>query len=46
MEFIGEGTINHTPTDETVKVPVGSAFERLEAGGAFVVIEDWTTDDD
>jgi hypothetical protein len=26
--------------------PVGSAFERLEAGGAFVVIEDWTTDDD
>jgi hypothetical protein len=27
MEFIGEGTINHTPTDETVKVPVGSAFD-------------------
>jgi hypothetical protein len=27
MEFIGEGTINHTPTDETIKVPVGSAFD-------------------
>jgi len=27
MEFVGEGTINHTPTDETVKVPVGSAFD-------------------
>jgi hypothetical protein len=27
MEFIGEGTINHTPTDETVKVPVGNAFD-------------------
>ncbi|HEX9200118.1 MAG TPA: DUF4139 domain-containing protein [Acidobacteriaceae bacterium] len=27
MEFIGEGAINHTPTDETVKVPVGSAFD-------------------
>ncbi len=27
MEFIGEGTITHTPTDETVKVPVGSAFD-------------------
>jgi hypothetical protein len=27
MEFIGEGTINHTPTDETVKIPVGSAFD-------------------
>jgi hypothetical protein len=27
MEFIGEGTINHTPADETVKVPVGSAFD-------------------
>ena len=27
MEFIGEGTIAHTPTDETVKVPVGSAFD-------------------
>lgn len=27
MEFIGEGTIPHTPTDETVKVPVGSAFD-------------------
>jgi hypothetical protein len=29
-----------------LKSPVGSAFERLEAGGPFVVIEDWTTDDD
>jgi hypothetical protein len=27
MEFIGEGTISHTPTDETVKVPVGNAFD-------------------
>lgn len=27
MEFIGEGAIPHTPTDETVKVPVGSAFD-------------------
>ena len=27
MEFIGEGTIPHTPTDETVKIPVGSAFD-------------------
>lgn len=27
MQFIGEGTIGHTPTDETVKVPVGSAFD-------------------
>ena len=27
MEFIGEGTINHTPAEETVKVPVGSAFD-------------------
>jgi hypothetical protein len=27
MEFIGEGTINHTPTEATVKVPVGSAFD-------------------
>lgn len=27
MEFVGEGTIPHTPTDETVKVPVGSAFD-------------------
>jgi hypothetical protein len=27
MEFIGEGTITHTPTDQTVKVPVGSAFD-------------------
>lgn len=27
MEFIGEGTIPHTPAEETVKVPVGSAFD-------------------
>ena len=27
MEFIGEGTINHTPAEQTVKVPVGSAFD-------------------
>lgn len=27
MEFVGEGTMPHTPTDETVKVPVGSAFD-------------------
>lgn len=27
MEFVGEGTIPHTPTDETVKVPVGNAFD-------------------
>jgi hypothetical protein len=27
MEFIGEGTIAHTPTDEVVKVPVGAAFD-------------------
>jgi hypothetical protein len=27
MEFIGEGTITHTPAEETVKVPVGSAFD-------------------
>ena len=27
MEFIGEGTINHTPAEETVKVPIGSAFD-------------------
>ena len=27
MEFIGEGTITHTPTDEMVKVPVGAAFD-------------------
>jgi hypothetical protein len=27
MEFIGEGAINHTPAEETVKVPVGSAFD-------------------
>jgi hypothetical protein len=29
MEFIGEGTISHTPADETVKVPVGSAFDLI-----------------
>jgi hypothetical protein len=27
MEFIGEGTITHTPAEQTVKVPVGSAFD-------------------
>jgi hypothetical protein len=27
IEFIGEGTIPHTPTDETIKVPVGAAFD-------------------
>jgi hypothetical protein len=27
MEFVGEGTIAHTPAEETVKVPVGSAFD-------------------
>jgi len=27
MEFIGEGTITHTPAEETVKVPIGSAFD-------------------
>jgi len=27
MEFIGEGTIPHTPADETIKVPVGNAFD-------------------
>lgn len=27
MEFIGEGTITHTPAEETVKVPIGNAFD-------------------
>src|SRR4029077_17164056 len=27
MEFVGESTINHTPSEETVKVPTGSAFD-------------------
>ena len=27
MQFIGEGAIDHTPAEETVKVPVGSAFD-------------------
>jgi hypothetical protein len=27
MEFIGEGTVTHTPAEETVKVPIGSAFD-------------------
>lgn len=27
MEFIGEGTIPHTPAEETVNVPVGNAFD-------------------
>lgn len=27
MEFVGEGTIPHTPAEETLKVPVGSAFD-------------------
>ena len=27
MEFVGEGTIPHTPSEETLKVPVGSAFD-------------------
>jgi hypothetical protein len=26
--------------------PIGSAFERLEAGGDFIVIADWTTDEE
>ena len=32
MEFIGEGTISHTPTDATVKVPIGSAFDVTGEG--------------
>ena len=27
MEFVGENQINHTPAEETVKVPTGSAFD-------------------
>ena len=27
MEFVGESSINHTPTEETLKVPTGSAFD-------------------
>jgi hypothetical protein len=27
MEFVGESTINHTPTEETLKVPTGRAFD-------------------
>ncbi|MGA9584845.1 MAG: hypothetical protein WBQ95_05920 [Terracidiphilus sp.] len=27
MEFVGESAINHTPTEETLKVPTGSAFD-------------------
>ncbi|MGA3343712.1 MAG: hypothetical protein ABSC76_02485 [Terracidiphilus sp.] len=27
MEFVGESTINHTPTEETVKVNTGNAFD-------------------
>jgi hypothetical protein len=27
MEFVGEGVINHTPAEDTVKVPTGSAFD-------------------
>lgn len=27
MEFIGEDTINHTPTEDTVKLATGSAFD-------------------
>lgn len=27
MEFVGESTINHTPAEETLKVPTGSAFD-------------------
>jgi hypothetical protein len=27
MEFIGEGTIGHTPAESTIKVPIGSAFD-------------------
>ncbi|MGA1984417.1 MAG: DUF4139 domain-containing protein [Acidobacteriaceae bacterium] len=27
MEFIGEGSITHTPAEETVKVPIGNAFD-------------------
>jgi hypothetical protein len=27
MEFVGEGAINHTPTDETVQISTGNAFD-------------------
>ena len=27
MEFVGESTINHTPTEDTVKLTTGSAFD-------------------
>ena len=27
MEFVGEGTIPHTPAEETIKIPVGAAFD-------------------
>jgi hypothetical protein len=27
MEFVGESNINHTPTEETLKIPTGSAFD-------------------
>jgi hypothetical protein len=27
MEFVGESTINHTPSEETLKIPTGSAFD-------------------
>jgi hypothetical protein len=27
MEFVGESTINHTPAEETLKIPTGSAFD-------------------
>jgi hypothetical protein len=27
MEFVGESTINHTPTEENVKIATGSAFD-------------------
>ena len=27
MEFVGESAINHTPTEDTVKVSTGSAFD-------------------
>jgi hypothetical protein len=27
MEFVGESTINHTPTEDTVKIFTGNAFD-------------------
>ncbi len=27
MEFVGESNINHTPSEETLKIPTGSAFD-------------------